>query len=79
MVEHLQGIRHSLHPVGENRGWRRANDTWRQWSWRWNATAGKHTLRVRAADPAGEQTGRRAPVEPDGATGWHEVSVDVAE
>jgi DMSO/TMAO reductase YedYZ molybdopterin-dependent catalytic subunit len=52
-------------------------DTWRQWSWRWNATAGRHTLRVRAVDATGEQTGRRAPVEPDGATGWHEVSVEV--
>lgn len=54
-------------------------DTWRQWSWRWpDATSGTHLLRVRAADAAnGVQTGRPADVIPDGATGWHEISVDV--
>lgn len=53
-------------------------DTWRQWSWQWDATAGEHTLRVRASDPVdGPQTGERADVVPDGATGWHEVTVTV--
>ena len=54
-------------------------DTWRQWSWQWDATPGEHTLRVRASDPVnGPQTGERAGVLPDGATGWHEVTVTVA-
>ncbi|MBQ1072002.1 molybdopterin-dependent oxidoreductase [Micromonospora sp. C31] len=53
-------------------------DTWVQWSWRWDATPGEHTLSVRATDATGEtQTGRRQAVAPDGATGWHTVSVTV--
>jgi DMSO/TMAO reductase YedYZ molybdopterin-dependent catalytic subunit len=54
-------------------------DTWRQYRYRWNAPAGRHRLQVRAIDAAGlVQTGERAPVVPDGATGWHTVSVTVA-
>jgi DMSO/TMAO reductase YedYZ molybdopterin-dependent catalytic subunit len=53
-------------------------DTWVQWSWRWEATPGEHTLQVRATDATGEvQTEQRRPVEPDGATGWHSVNVTV--
>ncbi|MEU4782297.1 molybdopterin-dependent oxidoreductase [Micromonospora sp. NPDC023633] len=53
-------------------------DTWVQWSWRWDATPGEHTLSVRATDVTGEtQTGRRQAVAPDGATGWHRVTVTV--
>ncbi|MEU7930368.1 molybdopterin-dependent oxidoreductase [Micromonospora echinofusca] len=53
-------------------------DTWVQWSWRWDATPGEHTLTVRATDVTGEtQTGRRQAVAPDGATGWHTVTVTV--
>ncbi|MGN9766040.1 molybdopterin-dependent oxidoreductase [Micromonospora sp. SD12] len=53
-------------------------DTWVQWSWRWDATPGEHTLAVRATDVTGEtQTGRRQAVAPDGATGWHTVTVTV--
>ncbi|MEU0962329.1 sulfite oxidase [Micromonospora aurantiaca] len=53
-------------------------DTWVQWSWRWDATPGEHTLQVRATDTTGEtQTEQRAPVAPDGATGWHTVRVTV--
>ena len=29
-------------------------DTWRQWSYAWDATSGNHSLRVRATDQAGE-------------------------
>lgn len=55
-------------------------DTWRQWSWQWDATPGEHVLRVRATDAAGAlQTARRQDVVPDGATGLHEVRVTVAE
>lgn len=54
-------------------------DTWVQWSWRWDATPGEHTLQVRATDTTGEtQTEQRAPVAPDGATGWHTVRVTVS-
>ncbi|MFI1913857.1 molybdopterin-dependent oxidoreductase [Nocardia sp. NPDC020380] len=46
-------------------------DTWRQWMWRWQATPGTHTLRVRATDATGElQTAQRNPPFPSGATGW---------
>ncbi|GAA2729308.1 molybdopterin-dependent oxidoreductase [Cellulomonas aerilata] len=54
-------------------------DTWRQWSWSWDAEPGSHTLRVRATDATGEaQTGDRQSMIPDGATGWHEVTVQVS-
>ncbi|TYB36325.1 molybdopterin-dependent oxidoreductase [Micromonospora sp. AP08] len=53
-------------------------DTWVQWSWRWNAGPGEHTLQVRATDAGGEtQPEQRRPVAPDGATGWHTVRVTV--
>ncbi|MER5453497.1 molybdopterin-dependent oxidoreductase [Micromonospora sp. NPDC002389] len=53
-------------------------DTWVQWSWRWEATPGEHTLQVRATDSTGEtQTGQRQAVAPDGATGWHSVTLTV--
>jgi DMSO/TMAO reductase YedYZ molybdopterin-dependent catalytic subunit len=53
-------------------------DTWRQWTLRWQATPGKHRLTVRATDNAGQtQTDAVAPPVPDGATGWHSVSVEV--
>lgn len=54
-------------------------DTWRLWSWRWAASPGQHTIEVRAADNAGVfQTDRVAPPVPDGATGYHRISVEVA-
>ena len=53
-------------------------DTWRQWSYRWEARAGKHRLQVRATDNAGEaQPESRVPPFPDGATGWHTIEVTV--
>lgn len=53
-------------------------DTWVQWSWRWDATPGEHTLQVRATDATGEtQTARRQDVAPDGATGWHTVPLTI--
>ncbi|OWV03767.1 molybdopterin-binding oxidoreductase [Micromonospora wenchangensis] len=53
-------------------------DTWVQWSWRWPAIPGEHTLQVRATDrDGGTQTPLTAPVAPDGATGWHSVTVTV--
>ncbi|MEK9518686.1 molybdopterin-dependent oxidoreductase [Streptomyces venezuelae] len=53
-------------------------DTWRQWSYRWQATAGGHNLTVRATDGTGQvQTEQRARTIPDGASGWHSVFVTV--
>ncbi|MEU8247592.1 molybdopterin-dependent oxidoreductase [Nonomuraea sp. NPDC048916] len=54
-------------------------DTWRQWALDWDAPAGKHTIEVRATDAAGRtQTERQVPPAPDGATGWHTITVKVA-
>ena len=54
-------------------------DSWRQWTWVWaGAERGAHRLQVRATDAEGEtQTASLAPPAPDGATGWHTVSVEV--
>ncbi|MFJ2649523.1 molybdopterin-dependent oxidoreductase [Streptomyces sp. NPDC087420] len=53
-------------------------DTWRQWMWEWPATAGSHTLEVRATDRDGStQTAQRAGTVPNGATGRHSVVVAV--
>ncbi|MFC9644994.1 molybdopterin-dependent oxidoreductase [Streptomyces mirabilis] len=55
-----------------------SRDTWRQWSFSWQATKGGHTLTVRASDRSGAvQAERRAPTIPDGASGWHSVVVTV--
>lgn len=52
-------------------------DTWRQWVWQWQPTAGSHTLQVRATDKSGyTQTSQETATAPDGATGWHTVSVE---
>ncbi|RYV52917.1 molybdopterin-dependent oxidoreductase [Pengzhenrongella frigida] len=54
-------------------------DTWRQWSYAWDATAGDHTLTVRATDGTDEvQTSQTAAPAPDGASGWHSVDVSVS-
>ncbi|TFB71463.1 oxidoreductase [Cryobacterium glaciale] len=55
-------------------------DTWRQWAYTWDdASAGDHTVRVRATDAVGlVQTSATADVAPDGATGLHEISVSVS-
>ncbi|GAA0534046.1 sulfite oxidase [Paractinoplanes ferrugineus] len=53
-------------------------DTWRQWSYPWQASEGEHTLRVRATDTFGQtQTSTPASPAPDGASGWHSVQVNV--
>ncbi|MEZ0448942.1 molybdopterin-dependent oxidoreductase [Cellulomonas sp. ICMP 17802] len=53
-------------------------DSWRQWSWTWEAEPGQHELYVRASDPMGPQTGTPADVIPDGATGYDTVRVTVS-
>lgn len=53
-------------------------DAWRQWILEWDAQAGSHTIRVRATDGTGQvQTEATAPPAPDGATGWHTITVRV--
>ena len=65
-------------------GWQEATlaeaihvDTWRQWSWRWEAMPGRHRIAARAWDPDGPQTEAVAGVVPDGATGYDGVDVTV--
>ena len=53
-------------------------DSWRQWVLPWDAAKGNHTITVRATDAEGVvQTETQAPPAPDGATGWHTISVNV--
>lgn len=53
-------------------------DSWLQWSYAWEATAGNHQLSVRATDSDGSvQTAAEAPPAPDGSTGLHTVQVQV--
>ncbi len=53
-------------------------DSWVQWTAVLPVEKGSHILRVRATDNDGlVQTGAVADVIPDGATGWHQVSVRV--
>ncbi len=54
-------------------------DTWRQWVWEWDATAGGHQLQVRATDETGyTQPSTQESPFPNGAEGWHTVQVTVA-
>jgi DMSO/TMAO reductase YedYZ molybdopterin-dependent catalytic subunit len=53
-------------------------DTWRQWRYVWDATPGDHLVAVRATDADGVvQVGEQTPVAPDGATGWHTISLTI--
>jgi DMSO/TMAO reductase YedYZ molybdopterin-dependent catalytic subunit len=55
-----------------------SKDTWRLWTFDWQATPGPHAITVRATDSTGKvQTGDPASPMPDGATGWPSISVDV--
>ncbi len=50
--------------------------TWRQWKLDWKPSSGEHKIAVRATDGEGAtQTDQLAPVAPDGATGWHTITV----
>jgi DMSO/TMAO reductase YedYZ molybdopterin-dependent catalytic subunit len=54
-------------------------DSWRQWVLEWQAVKGNHTITVRATDAEGAvQTQTQAPPAPDGATGWHTITVNVS-
>jgi hypothetical protein len=53
-------------------------DTWRQWTYRWDATEGEHQIQARAFDRSGKpQTADEAPPAPDGATGYPTRTVTV--
>ncbi len=53
-------------------------DTWRHWRYDWDATPGRHELRVRATDGTGTtQTAERTAPRPGGATGYHTIAVTV--
>ncbi|AKT52617.1 oxidoreductase [Arsenicicoccus sp. oral taxon 190] len=55
------------------------SDAWRQWVYEWPATAGRHTIAIRAVDATGEpQTAESAPPAPNGASGHHTISVTVS-
>jgi DMSO/TMAO reductase YedYZ molybdopterin-dependent catalytic subunit len=52
-------------------------NTWRMWRTTVELTPGTHRIAVRATDRTGEtQTDRLAAPAPDGATGWHTVTVE---
>ncbi len=53
-----------------------SNATWLQWKLVWNAPAGDHRIQVRATDGTGQvQTEASSPPAPDGARGYHTISV----
>ena len=53
--------------------------TWVQWVFPWDATGGDHTIRVRATDGTGTvQTAEVTRPDPDGARGYHTITVRVA-
>jgi DMSO/TMAO reductase YedYZ molybdopterin-dependent catalytic subunit len=54
-------------------------NTWRMWRVEVDLTPGEHRLAVRATDRGGEtQTQNYAPPAPNGATGWHTISVNAS-
>ncbi|MEO5839942.1 MAG: molybdopterin-dependent oxidoreductase [Acidimicrobiales bacterium] len=53
-------------------------ETWLQWVYEWDATPGKHVLRVRATDKSGAlQSSSFVDPRPDGAEGFHEITITV--
>ena len=56
-----------------------SQDSWVLWSWKWTPSLpGQYTLVARATDGTGEvQTSRQQGTVPNGATGYHEVMVQV--
>jgi hypothetical protein len=54
-------------------------DTWRMWSYAWDADPGAHTVTVRCTDGTGTlQTPVVRDVIPDGASGYHSITVTVS-
>ncbi|PRB40877.1 oxidoreductase [Arthrobacter sp. MYb23] len=56
-----------------------STDTWYQWQLGLDLTPGDYEVQVRATDSTGvPQTEDKAPVAPDGATGYHTINVKVS-
>jgi len=56
-----------------------AKTTWRQWWIDWIATPGHPSISVRATDGTGvTQSSNIVPLAPNGAEGWHTISVSVS-
>ncbi|WP_254773943.1 molybdopterin-dependent oxidoreductase [Microbacterium sp. cf046] len=54
------------------------DDTWVQWFVDWEATVGTHYVAVRAVNKNGDlQIEERAPIAPDGSTGWQRTLIRV--
>ncbi|WP_240642457.1 molybdopterin-dependent oxidoreductase [Microbacterium sulfonylureivorans] len=54
------------------------DDTWVQWFLEWDATPGNHNVVVRAVDKNGDlQIEERAPIAPNGSSGWQRTLVRV--
>jgi DMSO/TMAO reductase YedYZ molybdopterin-dependent catalytic subunit len=54
-------------------------DTWRQWTWQWDATPGTHLIESRATDRTGyTQTAVETPEAPNGASGYPQLAVSVS-
>ena len=54
------------------------DDTWVQWFTEWDATPGTHYVAVRAINKNGDlQISERAPIAPDGSSGWQRSLVRV--
>lgn len=55
-----------------------SDDTWVQWVYRYTGEPGEHVVEARALDGAGEpQPEEPKPVGPDGAQGYHRISIDI--
>ncbi|SEE04729.1 molybdopterin-dependent oxidoreductase [Ruania alba] len=55
-----------------------STDTWRQWSFTWaDASPGRHAVRCRAWDDEDVQTAETAAPAPNGASGYHVISLEV--
>ena len=55
-----------------------SNATWVQWVTDWAAAPGGHEIKVRATDGTGKvQDQQPSPPAPDGARGWHTITVNV--
>ncbi len=56
-----------------------SDETWVQWKLDWDATPGKHTVRVRATDKTGyTQSAKQTDPAPNGAEGQHTISITAA-
>jgi DMSO/TMAO reductase YedYZ molybdopterin-dependent catalytic subunit len=55
------------------------DDTWVQWYLDWDAAPGTHYVAVRAVNKNGDvQVEERAPIAPDGSTGWQRTLISVS-